>query len=112
MPAVKQVTVKSRSHLKRLESYLDRDRDKALDHGTQNLTRTGSARSCMREMDATREGGTATIGRARRIAPAGTWSTSAFLTNATSTAARARVKTVRMLDGRCALPRDEGSGAR
>ena len=56
MPAVKQVTVKSRSHLKRLESYLNRDRDKALDHGTQNLTRTGSARSCMREMDATREG--------------------------------------------------------
>lgn len=56
MPAVKQVTVKSRSHLKRLESYLDWDRDKALDHGTQNLTRTGSARSCMREMDVTREG--------------------------------------------------------
>lgn len=57
MHAVKQVTVKSRSRLKRLESYLDQDRDKALDHGTQNLTRTGSARSCMREMDATRKGG-------------------------------------------------------
>lgn len=56
MHAVKQVTVKSRSRLKRLESYLDRDRGKALDHGTQNLTRTGSARSCMREMDAMREG--------------------------------------------------------
>lgn len=55
MTAVKQVTVKSRGHLKRLESYLDWDKDKALDHGTQNLTRTGSARSRIREMDATRE---------------------------------------------------------
>lgn len=55
LTVVKQVTVKSRSHLKRLESYLDWDRGKVLDHGTQNLTRTESARSCMREMDATRE---------------------------------------------------------
>lgn len=38
-----------------MESYLNWERDKALDYGTQNLTRTGSARSCMREMDATRE---------------------------------------------------------
>lgn len=55
MTVVKQVTVKSRGHLKRLESYLDWGRDKALDHGAQNLARTGGARSCMREMDATRE---------------------------------------------------------
>lgn len=47
--------MKSRGHLKRLESYLDWNRDKALDHDTQNLARTGSARSHMREMDATRE---------------------------------------------------------
>ncbi len=55
MTVIKQVTVKSRGHLKRMGSYLDWGRDKALDHGTQNLTRTDSARSCLREMDATRE---------------------------------------------------------
>lgn len=37
MTIIKQVTVKSARHLKRLESYLDWNRGKALDHGTLNL---------------------------------------------------------------------------
>lgn len=55
MTVVKNKTVKSARHLKRLESYLDWDREKVLGHDAQNLTRTGSARSCMREMESTRK---------------------------------------------------------
>lgn len=54
MTAIKQVSVKSRAHLGRLEGYLDWDREKVLGHDTQNLL----ARDCegaFREMDATRE---------------------------------------------------------
>lgn len=55
MTAVKQTSVTSPRHLKRLESYLDWDREKALDHDSLNLTAT-SCRGMFREMDSTREG--------------------------------------------------------
>lgn len=53
MTAVKQTSVKSARHLRRLESYLDWGREKALDHWTQNLC-AGDCRGAFREMDATR----------------------------------------------------------
>lgn len=54
MTAIKQVSVCSRAHLGRLESYLDWGRDKALDHGSQNLA-SRDCRGMFREMDDTRE---------------------------------------------------------
>lgn len=54
MTAIKQTSVKSRAHLRRLEGYLDWDRDKALDHDTQNLL-AEDCKGAFREMDATRE---------------------------------------------------------
>lgn len=54
MTAIKQVSVKSARHLKRLESYLDWSREKALDHDTQNLM-ADDCKGAFREMDATRE---------------------------------------------------------
>lgn len=54
MTAVKQTSVTSPRHLKRLESYLDWDREKALDHDSLNLA-AGDCRGMFREMDATRE---------------------------------------------------------
>lgn len=54
MTAVKQTSVKSARHLKRLESYLDWERDKALDHDSLNLA-AGDCGGMFREMDSTRE---------------------------------------------------------
>ena len=54
MTAIKQVSVKSPRHLKRLESYLDWEKEKALDHDTQNLL-AEDRKGIFREMDATRE---------------------------------------------------------
>lgn len=54
MTVIKQVSVKSARHLKRLESYLDWNREKALDHDTQNLM-ADDCKGAFREMDATRE---------------------------------------------------------
>lgn len=53
MTVVKQTSVKSPRHLKRLESYLDWDREKALDHWTQNLC-AEDCREAFREMESTR----------------------------------------------------------
>lgn len=52
--AIKQVSVKNPRHLKRLESYLDWEREKALDHDTQNLI-AEDCKGIFREIDATRE---------------------------------------------------------
>lgn len=54
MTAVKQTSVRSPRHLRRLEAYLDWDREKALAHDTQNLL-ADDCRGAFREMDATRE---------------------------------------------------------
>ena len=54
MTVVKQTSVKSPRHLKRLESYLDWEMDKALDHDSRNMTAT-DCKGMFREMDATRE---------------------------------------------------------
>ena len=54
MTAIKQVSITSPRHLRRLESYLDWDRGKALDHDTQNLL-AKDCKGIFREMDDTRE---------------------------------------------------------
>lgn len=54
MTAVKQMSVKSTRHMKRLESYLDWERDKALAHESRNLT-SETCKGMFREMDATRK---------------------------------------------------------
>ena len=54
MTAIKQVSITSPRHLRRLESYLDWDRGKALDHDTQNLL-AKDCKGIFCEMDDTRE---------------------------------------------------------
>lgn len=53
MTAVKQMSVKGTRHMKRLESYLDWERDKALAHESRNLT-SETCKGMFREMDSTR----------------------------------------------------------
>lgn len=52
MTAIKQTSVTSRKHLARLRGYLDWDRDKVLDHDTQNII---DERRWFAEMEETRE---------------------------------------------------------